>query len=79
MDRIRRYFIMACTSIVHNRTSTLTNLFGLSIALVAFIFIELRVKNDTSFDNYYKNTNLTIGFQTIHAAKANPVKSLKVE
>src|SRR5689334_794006 len=42
-------------NIIRNKTTTLINLFGLSVALVAFIFIALWVQNELSFDSYHKN------------------------
>lgn len=51
---LKNYFKTAWRSIVRNKTTTLINLFGLSVALVAFIFISLWVQNELSFDDYHK-------------------------
>ncbi|HVM88062.1 MAG TPA: ABC transporter permease [Puia sp.] len=50
---LRNYFKTAWRNIVRNKTTTIINLFGLSVALVAFIFIALWVQNELSFDNYH--------------------------
>jgi putative ABC transport system permease protein len=44
----------AWRNIFRNKTATLINLFGLSVSLVAFIFISLWVQNELSFDGYQK-------------------------
>jgi ABC-type antimicrobial peptide transport system permease subunit len=51
----RNYFKTAWRNIFRNKTTTLINLFGLSVALVAFIFIALWVQNELTFDDYHKN------------------------
>ena len=51
----KNYFKTAWRNINRNKTTTLINLFGLSVALVAFIFIALWVQNELSFDSYHKN------------------------
>lgn len=51
----RNYFKTAWRNIIRNKTTTLINLFGLSVALVAFIFIALWVQNELNFDNYHNN------------------------
>src|ERR1700734_4061380 len=52
---LRNYVRTAWRSIIHNKTTTLINLFGLSLTLVAFIFIALWVQNQLNFDNYHKD------------------------
>jgi len=52
---IKNYLKAAWRNIVRNKTTTLINLFGLSVALVAFIFIALWVQNELSFDEYHKD------------------------
>jgi putative ABC transport system permease protein len=52
---LKNYFKTAWRNIIRNKTVTLINLFGLSVALVAFIFIALWVQNELSFDNYHNN------------------------
>ena len=52
---LKNYFKTSWRSIIRNKTTTLINLFGLSVALVAFIFIALWVQNELSFDGYHKD------------------------
>ncbi len=51
----KNYLKTAWRNITRNKTTTLINLLGLSVALVAFIFIALWVQNELSFDDYHKN------------------------
>lgn len=51
----KNYFKTGWRNIIRNKTTTLINLFGLSVALVAFIFIALWVQNELNFDNYHNN------------------------
>ncbi|MFT4154179.1 ABC transporter permease [Parafilimonas sp.] len=51
----KNYLKTAWRSIFRNKAITLINLFGLSVALVAFIFISLWVQNELSFDDYHKD------------------------
>ena len=51
----KNYFKTAYRSLFRNKAITLINLFGLSVALVAFIFIALWVQNEVSFDDYHKD------------------------
>ena len=53
---IRNYFITAWRNIIRNKTATLINLFGLSVSLVAFIYIALWVQNELTFDSYNKGS-----------------------
>jgi len=53
----KNYFKTAWRNIIRNKTTTLINLFGLSVALVAFIFIALWVQNELSFDDFHKEAN----------------------
>ena len=53
----KNYFKTAWRNIIRNKTTTLINLFGLSVALVAFIFISLWVQNELSFDNFHPDGN----------------------
>jgi ABC-type antimicrobial peptide transport system permease subunit len=77
---IRNYFKTAWRNIFRNKTTTLINLFGLSVALVAFIFIALWVQNELSYDSYHKGANETylvqMKFNT--SDDANPLTSLPV-
>jgi len=52
---IRNYFKSAWRNIIRNKTATLINLFGLSVSLVAFLFIALWVQNELRFDSYHKD------------------------
>jgi len=67
----KNYLKTAWRNIARNKTTTLINLFGLSVALVAFIFISLWVAIFIAVT--------TISFQAIKATIANPVKSLRSE
>ncbi|MEO6894254.1 MAG: ABC transporter permease [Ginsengibacter sp.] len=51
----KNYFKSAWRNIIRNKTTTLINLFGLSVALVAFIFIALWVHNEVTFDDFHKD------------------------
>ena len=52
---IRNYLKSAWRNIIRNKTATLINLFGLSVSLVAFLFIALWVQNELRFDSYHKD------------------------
>ena len=54
---LKNYLKTAWRNIIRNKATTLINLFGLSVALVAFIFIALWVQNELSFDEYHKDAN----------------------
>lgn len=77
---IRNYFKTAWRNIIRNKTTTLINLFGLSVALVAFILIALWVQNELSFDGYHKDAKdiylVKMRFQANE--EANPLTSLPV-
>ncbi len=50
----KNLFKTAWRNIFRHKTATLINLFGLSVSLVAFIFIALWVQNELTFDGYHK-------------------------
>ena len=50
----KNYFKTSWRNIIRYKTTTLINLFGLSVSLVAFIFITLWVQNELNFDDYHK-------------------------
>jgi len=77
---IKNYFKTAWRSIIRNKATTLINLFGLSITLVAFIFITLWVQNELSFDDYHKNANdiYLIQMKSNPADEPNPLTSFPV-
>ena len=52
---LKNYLKSAWRNIIRNKTTTIINLFGLSVALVAFIFIALWVQNEVSFDDYHED------------------------
>lgn len=52
---LKTYFKTAWRNVFRDKTTTLINLFGLSVAFAAFIFIALWVKNELSFDDYHKD------------------------
>jgi ABC-type antimicrobial peptide transport system permease subunit len=76
----KNYIKSAWRNILRNKTITLINLFGLSIALVAFIFIALWVQNELSFDSYHKDAHDIYLIQTKFSGDehANPLTSLPV-
>src|SRR5580698_1181088 len=51
----KNLFKTAWRNIFRHKTATLINLFGLSVSLVAFIFIALWVHNELNFDGYHKS------------------------
>lgn len=76
----KNYFKTSWRNIVRNKKTTLINLFGISVALVAFIFIALWVQNELSFDDYYKDSKdiylIQMKFNT--GGEASPLTSLPV-
>ena len=75
----KNYFKTAWRSISRNKVTTLINLFGLSIALVAFIFISLWVQNELSFDNYHKEAkDIYLVQMKFNLGEPNPLTSLPV-
>jgi len=50
----KNHFKTAWRNIFRHKTATLINLIGLSVSLVAFIFIALWVRNELTFDSYHK-------------------------
>lgn len=76
----KNYFKTGWRIIIRNKTTTLINLFGLSIALVAFIFIALWVQNELSFDDYHKDAKYIYLIRMKFNAdnEANPLTSLPV-
>jgi len=76
----KNYLKTAWRNILRNKTTTLINLFGLSVALVAFIFIALWLQNELSFDDYHKEARNIYLVQSkfIGDEQANPLTSLPV-
>src|SRR3989337_796625 len=77
---IKNYFKTAWRNIIRNKATTLINLFGLSITLVAFIFITFWVQNELSFDDYHKNASdiYLIQMKSNPADEPNPLTSFPV-
>jgi putative ABC transport system permease protein len=77
---LKNYFKTAWRNIFRNKTATLINLFGLSVALVAFIFIALWVQNELTFDSYHKDARdiylVQMKFNT--ETESSPLTSLPV-
>ena len=75
---IKNYFKTAWRNILRNKATTLINLFGLSVALVAFIFIALWVQNEMSFDDYHKDAKdiYLVQVKYNEADEANPLTPL---
>nr|MDQ6903256.1 ABC transporter permease [Bacteroidota bacterium] len=76
----KNYFKSGWRNLTRNKTTTLINLFGLSVALVAFIFIALWVQNEMSFDDYHKNAKdiYLVGMKFNIDDEASPLTSLPV-
>ena len=76
----KNYFKSAWRNIIRNKTTTLINLFGLSVALVAFIFIALWVQNELSFDSYHKDAKdiYLVQMKFNGANEASPITPLPV-
>jgi putative ABC transport system permease protein len=75
---LKTYFKTAWRNIFRNKTTTLINLFGLSVAFAAFIFIALWVKNELSFDGYHKNAKdvFLVQREYIPSKEASPITPL---
>lgn len=69
----KNHFKTAWRNIFRNKTATLINLFGLSISLVAFIFIALWVQNESNFDSYHKDAKDIFLVQTRFGTDDGPV------
>lgn len=52
----KNYFKTAWRSICKNNTTSIINIFGLSVGMTAAVFIFLWVQNELSFDNYNTDT-----------------------
>ncbi|HXB35199.1 MAG TPA: FtsX-like permease family protein [Puia sp.] len=65
----KNHFKTAWRNIFRNKTATLINLFGLSVSLVAFIFIALWVQNELSFDSYHKAAKDIYLVQTLYGTE----------
>jgi putative ABC transport system permease protein len=65
-------------NIFRNKTATLINLFGLSVSLVAFIFIALWVQNELNFDGFHPNAKdiYLVQMKYTTADGANPITPL---
>jgi hypothetical protein len=53
----KNYFKTSLRSIWKNKTTSIINIFGLSVGMTAAVFIFLWVQNELSFDNYHAETN----------------------
>lgn len=70
---IRNYFKTAWRNILRNKTTSIINLFGISVALVAFIFIALWVQNELSFDSFHKDAKNIYLLQTKYDNEYNSI------
>src|SRR5579863_1826479 len=68
----KNHFKTAWRNIFRNKTATLINLFGLSVSLVAFIFIGLWVQNELSFDGFNKDAKDIYLVQTSFGREDGP-------
>ncbi|PQJ79286.1 ABC transporter permease [Polaribacter porphyrae] len=51
----KHYFKISIRSLIKNKTYSLINVFGLTVAMVCFIFIALYVKFELSYDKHHHN------------------------
>ena len=54
---LQNYFKIAWRSLLKNRSTSVINIFGLSVGMTAAVFILLWVQNEMNFDNYHKEKN----------------------
>lgn len=75
---LKIYFKTAWRNIFRNGTTTLINLFGLSVSLAAFIFIALWIQNELSYDDYHKNAKdiFLVQRKYLSIGDANPISPL---
>jgi putative ABC transport system permease protein len=57
MLMIRNFFIVAWRNLLRNRTSSLINIGGLAVGLAVAIVLGLWVRDEVTFDQYFKNYN----------------------
>jgi len=54
---LKNYFKTAWRSILHNRTSSLINISGLSIGIACALLIAIFIKNELSYDRFHRDAN----------------------
>lgn len=69
-------FKTAWRNVVKNKAFSLINIAGLGLGMACSLLIFLWVQDEQQMDKF---ALLTISVQTIKAALANPVKSLRTE
>ncbi|HUB59900.1 MAG TPA: ABC transporter permease [Puia sp.] len=72
------YFKTAWRNLFRNRTTTLINLFGLSVALTAFVFIAIWVMNELTYDGFHKNAKdiFLVQMKFTPTGEASPITPL---
>ena len=75
---LKTYFKTAWRNKFRNKTTTLINLLGLSVALAVFVFIALWVQNELSFDHYHQNAKdiFLVQQEYIKTSSASPITPL---
>ena len=69
---LRHNIKTAWRHIVNNKKTTFIHLFGLSLALTAFLFISLWTANELSFDSYHKDARQIFMVKMQRAADQEP-------
>ena len=54
---VRNYFTIAIRNLLRNKTFSLINIIGLSVALLSVMLIMLYVQDEVSFDQFHKKGN----------------------
>jgi len=54
---LKNYFKTAWRSILHNRTSSLINISGLSIGIASALLIAIFIRNELSYDRFHRDAN----------------------
>ena len=54
---LQNYFKSAWRNMLHNRTSSLINISGLSIGIACTLLIVIFIKNELSYDRFHKDAN----------------------
>ncbi|MCC6835893.1 MAG: ABC transporter permease [Cytophagales bacterium] len=61
---LQNYLRIAFRNLIKNRIYTIINVAGLAIGLACFILVALYIKNETSYDQFYSNTENTYRINT---------------
>ena len=58
---IRNYFKIAWRNLTRNKVSSIINISGLAIGLACVLFIGMYVKDELSYDRFFKNNDMFSG------------------